>query len=137
MIGLSAFANKGEEVSKQAVNAFTKDFAGARNISWEQTNQFVKATFTINDEVMCAFYTNGGELQAVVRNILSDKLPINLLASLKKEYNGFWISELFEMASDDQTTYYVTLESADKTLVLRSVGTNGWNVFSKTRKEAE
>ena len=137
MIGLSAFAGKGTDVNQQAKEAFTKDFASAKNAVWEQKKDYVKVTFTFNDQVLFAYYNNSGELQAVVRNILSDQLPISLLAELKKEYSGFWISELFEMASDDQTTYYVTLENADKTLVLKSSGASNWSVYSKTKKEVE
>jgi hypothetical protein len=137
MIGLSAFANNGTDVNQQAVRAFTKDFSTAKNAVWEQNKDFIKVTFTYAEQVMCAFYNNSGELQAVTRNILSDQLPLSLLTELKKEYNGFWISGLFEMASDDQTSYYVTLENADKTLVLKSVGISNWSVYSKTRKEVE
>jgi hypothetical protein len=137
MIGLSAFADKGTEINQLAVRAFTKDFASAKNAVWEQKKDYVKVTFTFNDLILFAYYNNSGELQAVVRNILSDQLPISLLTELKKEYSGFWISELFEMASEDQTTYYVTLENADKTLVLKSAGVSGWSLYSKTKKEVE
>ncbi|HMH22580.1 MAG TPA: hypothetical protein VK563_12430 [Puia sp.] len=137
MIGLSAFADKGTEVNQQAVRAFSKDFASAKNAVWEQKRDYVKVTFSFNEQVLFAYYNNSGELQAVVRNILSDQLPISLLTQLKKEYSGFWISELFEMASDDQTTWYVTLENADKTLVLKSSGVSNWGVYSKTKKEVE
>jgi len=91
----------------------------------------------LNDQVLFAYYDNDGKLTAIVRNIVSDQLPISLLTSLKKEYTGYWISELFELASDDQTTYYVTLESADKKIVLRSNGVDTWDVYSKTRKEVQ
>jgi hypothetical protein len=137
IMGLSAFAGKNDEVSKLAVRAFNKDFAMARNISWEQKDNFVKVTFTMNDQVMFAYYNNNGTLQAVVRNLVSDQLPINLLTQLKSEYSGYWISDLFEVASDDQTTYYVTLENADKKLVLNSADSSSWIVYSKTRKTAQ
>jgi hypothetical protein len=137
MIGLSAFAGNGTDVNQQAVKAFTKDFASAKNAVWEQNKDYIKVTFTFADQVMFAFYNNNGELQAVIRNIVSDQLPLSLLTELKKEYSGFWISGLFEMASDDQTSYYVTLENADKTLVLKSAGANNWSVYSKTRKDVE
>ena len=137
IIGLSAFANKVGDVNQQAVKAFTKEFANARNPIWEEKKDYTKVTFTLNEQVMSAFYNNNGELQAVVRNIISDQLPINLLTELKREYNGFWITELFEMASDDQTTYYITLENADKTIVLRSSGTKYWSMYSKANKDAE
>ncbi|HEX9514305.1 MAG TPA: hypothetical protein VF939_27620 [Puia sp.] len=137
MMGISTFAAKNNEVNQLAVNAFHKEFVSAKNIVWEQKQDYLKVTFTINDQVLFAYYNNNGDLKAVVRNIVSLQLPINLLSDLKKEYNGFWISDLFEIASDDQTTYYVTLENADKKIVLRSSGTESWSVYAKTKKDME
>jgi len=85
-------------------------------------------------QVMFAYYNESGELIGVVRNILSDKLPINLMTELKRSYNDRWISDLFEMASEGQSTYYVTLETADDTLVLKSNGLSGWSVYKRTKK---
>ena len=137
MMGISAFAGKNEEVNQVAANAFHKEFTGAKNIIWEQKETFLKVTFTLNDQVLFAYYNNNGDRQAIVRNLISSQLPINLLTDLKKEYNGFWISDLFEIATDDQTTYYLTLENADKKIVLRSSGSEDWSVYAKSRKAAE
>ena len=137
MIGISAFASKNDEVNQLAVNNFNKEFVSARNIVWEQKQDYLKVTFTLNEQVLFAYYNNNGDLQAIVRNIVSSQLPINLLTDVKKDYSGFWISDLFEIASDDQTTYYVTLENADKKIVLRSNGADSWGVYAKTKKNME
>ena len=135
-VSISAFAGKndGGTINQSAVKSFKKDFSGASNIMWEQRDNFTKATFSLNGQVLCAYYNNNGDLQAVVRNITSDLLPINLLASMKKDYGDCWITDLFEIASDDQTTYYVTLENSDKKIVLKSQGTEFWEEYSKERK---
>jgi hypothetical protein len=140
MMGVSAFAantNDDGVANQHAVRAFKKDFATASNIVWEQKDAYTKATFSLNGQVLFAYYNNNGELQAVVRNIVSDQLPINLLASLKREYSDCWITDLFEVASDDQTNYYVTLETSEKKIVLKSQGSDGWEVFSKQKKQSE
>ncbi|MDO6434324.1 hypothetical protein Q4E93_27180 [Flavitalea sp. BT771] len=139
MMGLSAFANGTDEtdVNQLAVKSFHKDFGNAKNIRWEQKTGYVKVEFTMNDQVLYAYYNNDGQMTAVVRNIVSDQLPISLLTPLKRDYTGFWISDLFEIAADEQTTYYVTLENADKKIVLRSNGIDSWEVYSKTKKTAE
>jgi hypothetical protein len=135
MMSFSAFASGNDNaVSQQARNAFKKDFASASNISFEQKDSYVKATFSLNGSILCAYYSNDGNLQAVVRNIVSDQLPISLLTDLKKDYDGFWITDLFEISSNEETTYYVTLENSDKKIVLKSSGTNYWDVFSKEKK---
>lgn len=129
-----SFANPTDGINKKAVASFNKDFSDARNIQWQQRDNYVMATFSLNNEIMFAYYNANGELLGVLRNILSDKLPISQLVSLKKDYSGYWISNLFEANMNDESTYYVTLENADEELVLKSSG-NGWGVYSKKRKE--
>ena len=143
MMGAGAFAangttnNNDEGVANEmAVRSFKKDFANARNIVWEQKENYTKATFSLNGQILFAYYNNNGDLQAVVRNITSDQLPINLLTSLKNNYGESWITDLFEIASGDETTYYVTLETSEKKIVLKSNGTDGWEVYSKERKQS-
>ena len=130
----AAFAN--ETVSQQVLNSFKKEFVDAKDVNWQSTKEYVKATFTLNDQVMFAYYSQDGELLAITRNISSEKLPISLLTSLKKSYNGYWISELFEMVADGKGTYYITLENADVELVLKSDEFGGWEVYKKSKKNA-
>ena len=93
----------------------------------------MKFTFKMNDQVLFAFYSGTGELLAVTRNIPSSQLPVRLLLNLKKQMNNGWITELFEISSDAQHCYYVSLENADIKVTLRSNG-DGWDVYSTTRK---
>jgi hypothetical protein len=135
MMGFSVMANGNDDaISQEARNAFKKDFSAASNIKWEQKSNFLKATFSLNGQVLTAYYYTNGDLQAVVRNITSDQLPINLMTSLRKEYTAFWITDLFEISSDGQTTYYVTIENSDKKIVLKSAEVSSWEVYSKERK---
>jgi uncharacterized protein YxeA len=136
MMGFSVFANGTDNVvTQEARDAFKKDFATASDIRWEQTNNnFLKATFSLNGQILTAYYFANGDLRAVVRNITSDQLPINLLTSLRRDYTAFWISDLFEISSDGQTTYYVTIENSDKKIVLKSDDLSSWGIYSKERK---
>ncbi|AXY76521.1 hypothetical protein D3H65_22080 [Paraflavitalea soli] len=134
-VGLSStFANKLENVNEQVISSFKKDFASAQDVSWEKSKEISKATFKLNDQVMFAYYAEDGNLLAVMRNIVSSQLPINLLSDLKKNYSSYWISDLFEMASDNSTAYYVTVQNGDQTLVLKSFGSVGWETFKKDKK---
>ena len=135
MMGFSVFASGNDDnISQEARDAFKKDFVTASNIKWEQKSNFLKATFTMNGQTLTAYYYSNGDLQAVVRNITSDQLPINLVTSLRKDYTAFWITDLFEISSDNQTTYYVTVENSDKKIVLKSSELSSWEVYSKERK---
>ena len=133
----TTFANKAEGVSDKIMNSFNKEFVNAKDVEWEIGKQFVKATFKLNEQVIFAYYTPDGEQLAVSRNLLSSQLPINLLASLKNNYQEFWITDLFEMAAGNETSYFITLESADHVLVLKSSGAGNWQVFKKEKKQVD
>lgn len=137
MFVTSAFANNTDKVNQKLNQSLTRDFANAKDVKWEQSKEFSKATFTLNGQVLFAFYNAEGELMATTRNIVSGQLPINLQTELKKEYGTMWITDLFEMAANNVTTYYVTLECADYTIVLKSDDASSWSVYKKDRKFAE
>lgn len=133
-VGATAFAKDEETVSQQVLNNFKKEFVSAKDVMWQNTKDYVKATFSLNDQVMFAYYAPSGDLLAVTRNISSDKLPISLLTSLKKHYSDYWITDLFEVVSNGAGNYYVTVESADYVITLKSDEFGGWETFSKVKR---
>src|SRR5687767_13592663 len=135
MVGVStSFAHGIEGVSEKIMNSFKKEFADAKDVQWESTKDFAKATFTIHGQVMFAYYNGEGNQLALTRNIVASQLPITLLSDVKKNYSEYWISDLFEMSSNNETTYYITLETGDQKLVLKSNDSRNWEVFKKDRK---
>jgi hypothetical protein len=85
---------------------------------------------------MFAYYSKeNDELLALVRNIPSTQLPIRLFNSLQKDYKGYWITGLFEIAKQDDTSYYLTLEKSDETLILEAKGIDEWVVYKKVKKD--
>lgn len=132
----SAFANNEETINQRAVTAFKKDFTSAQDVKWENNKDFVKATFKMNEQVMFAYYSQTGDLMAVTRNIISSQLPITLLSDLKRNYGTYWISDLFEISSSSDASYYVTLQSGEQTLVLKSNGISGWELYKKDKKSS-
>jgi hypothetical protein len=135
-IGLtSVYANKKEEINKEVAASFSKDFPSAQNVMWNQQQQYEEATFTLNGQVMFAYYSEDGKLQAVSRNVLSDHLPVLLLVNLKKIYSNYWISDLMERTSENQTAWYIKLENAYESLILKSGEYNQWNVYKRIKKE--
>jgi hypothetical protein len=113
---------------------FHKDFSTAELLDTKSTGDYTKLTFKMNGMVLTAFYSNKGELLAVTHNITSAQLPLTLLMQVKRNYAGYWISDLFELNSNGESNYYITLENADKKITLRSIE-NNWEAFSKTTKE--
>jgi hypothetical protein len=132
----SAFASKNDGISQYTVASFKKDFVNASNVSWQVLPVYKKVTFTFNEHVMFAYYNKeNNELLAVVRNIPTTQLPVGLFTSLKKQYNDYWVTSLFEIAKQDDISYYITLEKSDEVLVLEARGINEWAVYKKIKKD--
>ena len=122
------------EVNSRVLNAFETEFTGATGVNWTAGDNYYKVAFVYNDQHVCAFYSTEGRMIGMTRYISSLDLPMSLQTSLKKGYNNYWISDLFELSNDDGTAYYITVEDADSKVVLKSQGTSGWSVYKKSTK---
>ncbi|HVU55759.1 MAG TPA: hypothetical protein VHD83_11935 [Puia sp.] len=85
-------------------------------------------------------FTNEGERSSkksttVVRNILSDKLPARLLTTIKKEYKEYWITNLYKQDASGKISYHITVENADKKVVLTATRTSGWSIARVISKD--
>jgi len=133
MVG-SGFAYPSERVSPKVLASFKSEFSNAKNVEWETGNNYFSATFSLNEQRVFAYYAVNGELMSIARYISPVQLPINLFSNLKNDYSKFWISDLFEVSSSEGLNYYVTLETADTKLVLRSSNGGRWNSYSRIKK---
>ncbi len=129
---LSAFAGD-ENVNQKVLDAFKTEFATAKEVEWSVGSNYYKATFVYNEKYVFAYYSESGDLLGLTRYLSPVDLPLALQSSLKKNYEGYWVSDLFEAAKSDVTNYYITLENADTRIVLKSSG-NTWSVHSKAKK---
>ena len=131
----TSFAFTGERaVNNRAIAAFKTEFAGATNAAWTVVSDYYKVDFTMGNQQLVAFYNAAGDFVAVTRYISSFNLPLFLQKSLKKSHGNYWITDLFEMANQEGTSYYVTVESADTKIVLKSVDGGAWLVYQKIQK---
>jgi len=130
----TAFANANDNVNEKVAAAFKHEFVQAKEVSWQKTDNYFRAVFKLNDDILTAYFSEEGDLMGVVRNLLSTELPINLQTSLKREYAAYWITDLFEFAKKDVSGYFITLENADQRITLQSNDGRTWNSYLRTKK---
>ena len=109
LISTSAFANTGigiDNVSKTVKEAFEKNFSGAQQVSWEQTDNLYFATFNYNEKEVNAAYNEKGELIGVSRKLQLSDIPLKVSNALKQEFEGYNIlNTVTEMLYEGQTVY--------------------------------
>ena len=132
---LGAFAGNSEGVSKKVENSFQKEFSDAKNISWEISKNYYKVTFTHIDQVINVYYNEDGSKLATIRNIKTSQLPLKMQDGIRRHYKNYWVTDLFEFSSTNGSGYFITFENADEKMVLRSVDSGSWEVYSKEEKK--
>ena len=90
----------------------------------------MKATFTLNKQIMYAYYDFEGKLIGVVHYMATSELPGSLQNEIKKKYARYWVTELFEVRNDEGTRFFVLLKNATGNLVLSADGTDTWYIFN-------
>ena len=139
MMTVSAFfattTNATDIVSPKVLKSFETTFGTATETVWTVTENYYKVEFLLNGQTLNAFYNEEGKLIGVSRNISSLQLPIILQTELKKEFPKYWITELFEMSTDNGVEYYITIEDANtKTVLKSSVAAASWMLYKKMKK---
>lgn len=134
IINTKASASDEIKVSAAVLASFNSSFKNASDVAWKSTGSFYKADFAMNSLYVTAYYDATAKLIGVTRNISSVQLPVTLQTALKKSYEAYWISDLFELSNEDGTCYYVTVENGDAKITLKSTQVNEWTVYQKTRK---
>lgn len=130
---LVAFARE-VNVSKKVLDAFKTEFNTAKEVEWTAGSDYYQAGFKYNEKYVFAYYSLDGELLGLTRYISPVDLPLSLQIDLKKKGNGYWVSDLFEVAKNGTTSYYLTLDNADSKKVLKSTGGDDWEIFKTVKK---
>ena len=124
-----------DKINRMVSNSFKTDFNNAEILSYTMSHNVINLTFITNGLVMHAFYTDNGELLGITRNILTNQLPIALLLKFRQDYQGFWVTDLFEATNQEDHNYFITLENSETRIVLKSTDDSNWEIYKKTIKE--
>ncbi len=116
------------------MSAFRSDFSYASNVNWELFNGYYKASFNEHGITLYAFYTSDGEFMGLATYLLSDRLPISLQSEIKEKYKGYWITDLFHFNINNVPGYFITLENADRKIMLKAEKYNSWSFYSEMKK---
>ena len=128
-----SFAAEVPAVQPTVLQSFKTTFTTATEVGWSTTKDLYKADFSLNGRYVTAYFREDGTMQALVRHISADNLPLILQNSLKNKHNGAWVTDVLEVTSDNDVQYYVTLENANSQVVLKSSSTT-WSTYQKQHK---
>ncbi len=125
-----SFAN--DSVNSIVLNSFNKTYTNATATEWTVTKDFTRVKFSLEGEVLYAYYNNStGEQIAITRNIKVSQLPIALSPVIKSKYTDYYLADLFEISSESETFYYATIRKENSTVILIASPSDSWRVYKK------
>lgn len=118
----ATFAHNATPVPAAIENELHQQFAGASDVQWQATDNFYKATFTIDGHSLKAFYSFDGSMIGLSRNITVYQLPMALIKEVNEKAANNTITDLFELLTDRGTEYYITYQNGKDTKTYSSIG---------------
>jgi hypothetical protein len=136
LLATSAFATKGpEKVAPRVKAVFEKSFTDAANVSWEKSEDYYFANFTLNAKNVSVAYNENGDLLGISRVIATAQLPINVALAIGNKYEGYTVAKsATELTYNGETNYYVSVENNKQILRLKCTSSGDIDVDSKTKK---
>lgn len=135
LLASSSFAMEPVKVSRVVKTAFDNDFSKASQVIWEKASDFYFASFTLNDVVVDAAYTEDGELVGTSRRITADQMPLSISLAIAEKYAGYEVkNSVVELTFEGVTRYYVHVENNSQSLKLKCLSGGYLEVEQKTKK---
>jgi hypothetical protein len=127
----TAFANEEEDKDK-AIQNLKKEFKTAKDIQWKVTDNYIKASFTWNNQDLEVFYNYEGEEIARSKKIEPSSLPLDAQQVIDEKYSGYKYDETVEFTSSETGLYYYTsLVKENKKIILQVSSQGDVSVFQK------
>ena len=108
------------EINQRVLSSFTQTFSYAEDVVWQEDNHLYQANFWQGGINIRARYDDQGNLLETIRYYFEKQLPPVVLAKVKKKYTGKSIFGITEISSDENTTYYITLQDEKNWYTVKS-----------------
>lgn len=133
-LAASAFAADTKKVSSLVAGNFKVDFRNASDVTWTATDDFAKATFTLNQQKMEAFYDANGEIIGTSKSINLEELPVNAKRNFAKRFEGYTVKEAIRFEGTDDAAYYISAENEKESVILKVGDNNQISTYQKIKK---
>lgn len=125
IMGFAADPVPGSEPA--AVQSFSRQFAGAENVSWsKEEDGLQRVTFVWAGHRAQAYFSAAGEFLGAMRGLFYQQLPLSVIRAVDKRYNSPVVLEAREVSNQEGTTYTLLLEYRSKRLRVKLNGDGGF-----------
>ncbi len=135
VLGNSAFAGGDEIISFKIREAFKKEFSSAQQIRWGKIKdeKIYEAQFIYNNERLCAFFDENGQLLVISRSIAAASLPMLVTKKVNNQYKDYKLQDVLEYVCEGNTSYLLVLEKGSVRLTIQAYPEGSTKIFKKEK----
>lgn len=102
------------EVPETVRNTFMKDHKNATDIEWERDMDNYKVEFDIGRKEYQVWYSTAGDVIKKEQEITEADLPEAVREAIKREYPGYYVSDVEMTWHNNATTYKMEIEKGQE-----------------------
>ncbi|MBP7555882.1 MAG: hypothetical protein KA821_06445 [Chitinophagaceae bacterium] len=120
--------------SDPAVQSFSRQFAGAQNVSWSNGEDGLqRVTFVWAGHRAQAYFSAAGEFLGAMRGLFYQQLPLSVIRAVDKRYNNPIVLEARELSNQEGTTYSLLIEYRSKRMRVKLNGDGGFESAERVK----
>lgn len=108
------------DVNEKILKAFSETFAGAKDVSWYDYEDYSQANFVVDRVQVRAQYAEDGRLLRTIRYYSEKELLPSVVAKLKKKYPGKEIAGVTELSSDSEVSFTINIRDENNWYIVKS-----------------
>ncbi|MES1215610.1 MAG: hypothetical protein ABUT20_08835 [Bacteroidota bacterium] len=112
--------DRNPEINQKIIKSFNQTFIYAQDVVWQQKDDVYQANFWQGGINIRAKYDEQGNLLGTIRYYFEKQLPPAILSSVKKKYAGKSIFGVTEVSSDEDISYFVTMQDDKNWYTIKS-----------------
>jgi hypothetical protein len=117
---VAANATGRPEVNEKILQSFKQTFIYAQDVVWQEKDNIYQANFWQGEINIRAKYDEQGNLLGTIRYYFEKQLPPNIVSRIKKKYSGKSIFGITEVSSEDEVSFFVTLQDEKNWYTIKS-----------------
>lgn len=129
----AAKANAVYYVTPKIQDGFKQEFGSIQNVTWaKRADNQVVASFTLNNQVVNAYFGTDGEYSFCTTSISLENLPLKVTLAVNKDFVDKNIRSVLQMSNPEGTFYYILASDANGKTRVWKAHTDGQIELFKT-----
>lgn len=122
------------EVNEKVLKIFKESFSDAKDVKWSELDNSYAVSFSMSGILTKVTYDKEGNILSSIRYYSPDRLPLNVMSSLKRKYSDKTFFGVTEIVAEEDVAYYVKMYDDKHWFTIKASSNGGSEVYEKYKR---